>query len=164
MCLTHKDLTVNTPAVKSTTTYSISIFMPKVPVTASANQGGRAHSKDQIVDDRTDIKWILTKRVTRRGLESCSSGQWPLPERCKYGNKNVGLENEGKFVTSRSAVTKEFLLIGYLIEHGKRNTGHSAKTDVCMKPSSWDYKCGTYRTGITANMTTKVRINKAFAH
>jgi hypothetical protein len=104
--------------------------MPKVLVTASANQGGRAHSQDQIVDDRTEIKRILTKRVTRRGLDSCSSGQGPLPEQYKYANKFLGWENEGKFVTSRSALTKEFLLIGYVIEHGKGNTGHGAKMDV----------------------------------
>lgn len=100
-------------------------------LTASANQGESAHSKDQIVDDRNEIKWILTKRVTRRGLDSCSSGQGSLPEQCKYANKYLGCENEGKFVTSRSALTKEFLLIGYLIEHDKRNTGHGAKMDVC---------------------------------
>jgi hypothetical protein len=104
--------------------------MLKALVTASANQGGRAPSKDQIVDDRIEIKWILTKRVTRRGLDSCSSGQGPLPEQCKCANKSLGWENEGKFMISRSAPTKEFLLIGYLIEHGKRNTGHGANMNV----------------------------------
>jgi hypothetical protein len=104
--------------------------MPKVLVTACANQGGRAHSKDQIVDERTETKWILTKRVTRRGLNSCSLGQGPLSEQWKRANKSLGWENEGKFVTNRSALTKEFLLIGYLIEHGKRNNGHGAKIDV----------------------------------
>jgi hypothetical protein len=81
---------VYTTAVKSTTTYSTFIFMPKVLVTASANQGGKAHSKDQIVDDRIEIKWILTKRVMRRGFDSCSSGQGPLPEQSKYANKLLG--------------------------------------------------------------------------
>jgi hypothetical protein len=66
----------------------------------------------------------------RRGFDSCSSGQGPLPEQSKYANKLLGWENEGKFVTNRSALTKEFLLIGYLIEHGKRNTGHGAKMDL----------------------------------
>lgn len=103
--------------------------MPKVLVTACANQGGRAHSGDQIVDDRIEIKLISTKRAMRRGLDSCSSGQGPLPEQWKCANKFLGWENEGKFVTSRSALTK-FLLIGYLIGHGKRNNGHGAKMDV----------------------------------
>ena len=96
MCLIHKDLTVYIPAGKSTTTYSIFIFKPKVLLTASANQGESAHSKDQIVDDRNEIKWILTKRVTRRGLDSCSSGQGPLPEQCKYANKYLGWEKRGE--------------------------------------------------------------------
>jgi hypothetical protein len=70
-------------------------------------------------------------------------------------------------VTSRSALTKEFLLIGYLIKHGKRNTGHGAKMDVSRHVYTAvfvDYKCCTYRTGITATTTLKVTINKVFAH
>jgi hypothetical protein len=43
--------------------------MPNVLVTVSANREVRANSKDPIVGDRTEIKWILTKRIMRRGLD-----------------------------------------------------------------------------------------------
>jgi hypothetical protein len=64
--------------------------MPNVLVKFSANQGVRAHSTDPIVDDRIEIKWILTKEVMRRGLDACSSGQGPQQDQRKHANKSLG--------------------------------------------------------------------------